>query len=78
LIAENINAVVISDIEEEVEWVNSSFEKNGYTKEISWFLVRKIQILKLWPRVFEEPNQEKVNLLRVKLLITPKQRKNIG
>jgi PAS domain S-box-containing protein len=35
LIAEkNINAVLISDIEGKVEWVNSSFEKmSGYTKE---------------------------------------------
>jgi PAS domain S-box-containing protein len=35
LIAEkNINAVIISDVEGRIEWVNSSFEKmSGYTKE---------------------------------------------
>jgi hypothetical protein len=78
LIAENINAVVISDIDGRSGMGKFQFEKNGYTKEISWFLVRKIQIQKLWPRVFKNQIKKRSNLLRVKLLITPKQRKNTG
>jgi PAS domain-containing protein len=32
---ENINAVVISDVEGRIEWVNASFEKmSGYTREL--------------------------------------------